>query len=320
MPDTAAFPKNQRAFDLLREHVDKLPTPRGEPKPGDHDIRRGLDYLDAFGYLKNELAEWKDINLGDIVDAVKQFQDMFHLRRDGNFSHQVSQAMLLPRCGFPDVERDHHRRAGRVRDWLASKLPAWQKRGLYYGVAAYVNGIDHGTQDQIIQAAFDDWTRLGDITVQKTSNNQADIVISTGQGQKDNFDGPSGVLAWAYLPDGGDQQLQMKFDLDETWTTDPGRQGILMKNVATHEFGHLLGLSHSNVQSALMAPYYAVGVTSPQQNDDIPRFQARYGTTPAKPPDPAPGGGTPPPGQNVRQLVIALAPGSVVTLDGRRIV
>ena len=54
--------------------------------------------------------------------------------------------------------------------------------------------------------------------------------------------------------------------------------GINLFQVAAHEFGHALGLRHSNVQGALMYPFYAGYIEDfvlPQ--DDINGIQAIYG-------------------------------------------
>lgn len=59
-------------------------------------------------------------------------------------------------------------------------------------------------------------------------------------------------MAHAYFPVyGGDAH----FDDAEFWTIDSTR-GTNLFQVAAHEFGHSLGLSHSDVRSALMAPFY----------------------------------------------------------------
>ena len=45
------------------------------------------------------------------------------------------------------------------------------------------------------------------------------------------------------------------FDDDEQFTTGTS-QGINLDWVAVHEFGHSLGLEHSNVQESIMYPWY----------------------------------------------------------------
>jgi matrix metalloproteinase-14 (membrane-inserted) len=132
----------------------------------------------------------------------------------------------------------------------------------------------------LIQLAFDQWAAHGDLKFTRVNTqSKARLILSTGKGRKDNFDGPGNTLAWAYLPQGNSYngQLLMRFDLDETWITRAGDRGILYLNVACHEFGHMLGLDHSRVKTALMAPYYAPRVTKPVENDDVKRIVKLYG-------------------------------------------
>ena len=117
-------------------------------------------------------------------------------------------------------------------------------------------------------------------------------------GDGDAFDGTGGTLAHAYFPIyGGDAH----FDEAETWTINSfkGRNslsfppfrfllrcpthinrygtGTNLFQVAAHEFGHSLGLSHSDVRSALMAPFYRGYESSFKlDNDDILAIQVPF--------------------------------------------
>lgn len=312
---------NKRAVQLTLDLMEQGQIKARDLKPTDNVVhvpdervaRFSLSYLDAFGYFKDELAEWQDINLGDIANAIGQFQGMFGLKRTKTLDIKTVRAMEAPRCGCPDIVRDRHVCAKGLKRAVNASLPRWRKQGVSYTIADYLPGIQKADQDRVVAQAFSAWTKYGNLDVFPAVSGTPDIVISYGRGQQSNFDGPGGTLAWAYLPNGSDQQLLMRFDLDESWSLTPQQRGILILNVATHEFGHLLGLDHSRVQGALMAPYYNAAIDAPQQNDDIPRFQARYGerTTPLPPPPPVP--------QPADKVLVALTGDCRVTLNGRQL-
>lgn len=235
-------------------------------------VSRCLEYLQHYGYLSAGVSD--PVFVGE---AVRRFRQRFGLHEGDSLDGQVERAMSWPRCG--------------VSDHLAlnAEEARWRKTKLTYFVQSYVSGLSKADQDDLLRLAWQDWMAVAGITITPTTSvSTADIVISTGRGRGSNFDGPSGTLAWAYLPNGQDQQLLMRFDLDETWVRDSSQRGILFKAVACHEFGHLLGLDHSRQQSALMAPYYAPGVTSPQAVDDVTRIQSLYGPPVTTPDNPTP--------------------------------
>jgi matrix metalloproteinase-14 (membrane-inserted) len=131
--------------------------------------------------------------------------------------------------------------------------------------------------DKEIAKAFSVWSEYTDLTFtqKRTAPVHIDIRFEENEhGDGDPFDGPGGTLAHAYFPVyGGDAH----FDDAEYWTIGKTR-GTNLFQVAAHEFGHSLGLSHSDVRSALMAPFYrGYDPVFRLDSDDIQGIQALYG-------------------------------------------
>lgn len=76
-------------------------------------------------------------------------------------------------------------------------------------------------------------------------------------------DGISNVLAWCYYPCDGITP-KMRFDVYEAWTPD------FVKKVALHEWGHGLGVAHSDTYEAVMYPIY-----KNQEHLDIDDIEAK---------------------------------------------
>ena len=67
------------------------------------------------------------------------------------------------------------------------------------------------------------------------------------------------------------------FDDDERFTTGTS-DGINLDWVAVHEFGHSMGLEHSNVRESIMYPWYKGYFPNIElTEDDILGIQALYG-------------------------------------------
>ncbi|RXN03106.1 Matrix metallo ase 9 [Labeo rohita] len=75
------------------------------------------------------------------------------------------------------------------------------------------------------------------------------------------------------------------YDTDKKWGFCPDR-GYSLFLVAAHEFGHALGLDHSNIKDALMFPMYKYVEDFSLHRDDIEGIQYLYG--PKTGPDPTP--------------------------------
>ena len=87
------------------------------------------------------------------------------------------------------------------------------------------------------------------------------------------FNGPGDVLAHGFFPEDG----RVHFDEDESYT-DGTSNGVNLLWLATHEFGHALGLKQSNVNGAIMFPYAPSYVDGMQlHSDDIAGIQYLYG-------------------------------------------
>ncbi|XP_047326762.1 metalloendoproteinase 4-MMP-like [Impatiens glandulifera] len=82
-----------------------------------------------------------------------------------------------------------------------------------------------------------------------------------------------GALAYSFYPPDG----ELHFNARIPWVNgaEPGKMDI--ETVALHELGHVLGLYHSNVPSAVMWPTSEPGVTKRNlHDDDIAGIKALY--------------------------------------------
>ncbi len=194
---------------------------------------------------------------------------------------------------------------------------SWGIREVTWGVESWVTGLSQEVQIALLTQAFASWAKVCNLTFRRVDVNKANIVIGTGRGSRSNFDGPNGTLAWAYLPSGRGftGRLQMRFDLDETWIDNPRLRGILFLNVATHEIGHTLGLSHITKSAQLMNAYYSPPIFEPQQWD-IADVVSLYGPAVATPTTPTTPTNPNVPVSAVKAVKVQLADGRVFGASG----
>lgn len=187
--------------------------------------------------------------------------------------------MNTPRCGVKDnVGPSHNARRRRKR--YALQGSRWKVDTLTWRISRYPTSgrLSKSDVDKEMKRAFQLWADETNLQFQKKDSGTAHIDIrfeSREHGDGDPFDGPGGTLAHAFFPQyGGDAH----FDDQEYWTVNEFK-GTNLYQTAAHELGHSLGLSHSDVRSSLMAPFYKGWDPNLElDRDDIDAIQALYGS------------------------------------------
>uniref|UniRef100_A0A6Q2X2I4 Peptidase metallopeptidase domain-containing protein n=1 Tax=Esox lucius TaxID=8010 RepID=A0A6Q2X2I4_ESOLU len=201
---------------------------------------------------------------------VQEMQKFFGLKLTGTLDSETLAMMKKPRCGVPD---------------------------LTYRIENYTPDMSVAEVDQSITRALQVWAKVSPLRFTRIYRGTADIMISftrRDHGDFNPFDGPGGILAHAFAPGpyiGGDAH----FDEEENFSFSSTR-GYNMFLVAAHEFGHSLGLDHSNDPGTLMFPTYSYRDprTFSLPRDDVNGIQYIYGPNPDVNPNPDKPDPTPP--------------------------
>ncbi|NWV43166.1 MMP7 protein, partial [Grantiella picta] len=224
LPETSAFPVQLRPESWTSIDLEKVKV-----------------YLDKFFpvYAKTP-------NLS-IEERIKEMQKFFHLTVTGTLDTDTEKILKLPRCGVPDVA-EYQTFPG---------TPKWKKTRLTYKIVNFTPDLPRRKVEDAIKRAFMVWSDVTPLQFRRIYLGQADIEIRFARREHGDgfpFDGKGNTLAHAFAPGdglGGDAH----FDEDEKWSDV--NQDVNLFLVAAHEFGHSLGLAHSNVYGALMYPIYA---------------------------------------------------------------
>ncbi|KAJ6664932.1 hypothetical protein lerEdw1_005904 [Lerista edwardsae] len=245
---------------LFLPHSFAVPVPPSPAEPSIKDLKFLEVYLDKYFPSFNKVASH------GLEDRIKEMQEFFHLTVTGKLNAETMKVMEQPRCGLPDVAKQH------------KYVARWEKKLLTYRINNYTPDLPQRKVDQIIQRAFQVWSDVTPLQFRKTSG-RADIEIWFAYGAHSDgvpFDGRGQTLAHAFFPGpgiGGDAH----FDESERWSEYNREVNLFL--VAAHEFGHSLGLEHSNVRGALMFPTYSYmdPKTFQLPFDDKRRIQRLYG-------------------------------------------
>ncbi|XP_067463467.1 collagenase 3-like [Thunnus thynnus] len=244
-------------------------------------------YLKKFFNLTEESGPTIRRGISPITKKLTEMQRFFGLQITGTLDADTIAMMKKPRCGVPD---DNIARFSTFGNNLK-----WQKNSLTYRIENYTPDMSVAEVDDSMEKALQVWAKVTPLRFTRIYSGTADIMISFGRqshGDYYPFDGPQGTLAHAFAPSpgiGGDAH----FDDDENFTFRSNR-GFVLFMVAAHEFGHSLGLSHSDDPGALMYPTYSYRNpdTFVLPRDDVNGIQSLYGPNPDK--DPVQPGPQPP--------------------------
>ena len=141
----------------------------------------------------------------------------------------------------------------------------WDKNTLNYYIEASSN---HLTQQECINAitlSFNKWESITDYTFVRVYNSSnADITIKWATGNHGDCPPfyPDSIMAHTrtiYNSETGiKDSVKIHFNDYYNWDFDESGDNDII-HVALHEIGHALGLSESNVENAIMYPYYHSG-------------------------------------------------------------
>lgn len=270
------------------------------------DVTAVQDYLQRFGYLDApDVADFgaPQLPLGDgdvealvagrvtgakkgkldapTKAAIERFQAFANLPRTGVVDEATAAKMNMPRCANLDSP---------VVDAFTTTGRKWATNNLRYAFENFTSDLSEGQVALAVEQALALWAAHTPLRFSRVALSAGpEIVIRFVPGDHGDgfpFDGAGTVLAHAFYPSMppaaptaimGDAH----FDEAETWTVDvpPGAGGIDLVTVAAHEFGHALGLGHSDVTGALMAPFYG-GPFRKVASDDVAGITSLYGGFP----------------------------------------
>lgn len=242
-------------------------------------------YLEQYGYMGKTSGRVGSLQRLDT--AIEKFQEFAGLKVTGELDSETVEMMQKPRCGvkdFIDEDEDIDSPRIKVRGVLSRRKryvlqgSRWRVKNLTYRITKYPRSrLSKREVDQTMRKAFNVWEQATGLQFEERSSGKVHIEIRferKAHGDDDPFDGLGGTLAHAFFPVYvGD----VHFDDDEDWTVNTPR-GTSLLMTASHELGHSLGLSHSNVRSALMAPFYrGYEENISLDDDDVRGIQALYG-------------------------------------------
>ncbi|XP_063802665.1 matrix metalloproteinase-18-like [Pseudophryne corroboree] len=253
-------------------------------------FKLAADYLIEFGYLPDEnLTDYgvpdtpfisEDQFPEEFISGLEWFQRQNGLKVTGRLDEETAEAMKLPRCGKHEQRMSYN---------VGAK---WTKTIVTYKIINTTAQLPAKFVRDELTKALKVWEaasliKFEEVAINKTAD--IDIFFVSGlhnDGRNNAFDGPGRVLGHAFMPPFSKSKKAIDGDLhldnDEKWTINE-KKGVNLLQAAAHELGHSLGLDHSTIPGALMAPTYkGYNPSFHLHQDDIEAIQLLYGKPEAK--------------------------------------
>ncbi|XP_076954238.1 metalloendoproteinase 5-MMP-like [Bidens hawaiensis] len=248
---------------------------------GLHDLKL---YLARFGYLNyrhtpNHVNAEDDEFDDELETALKSYQNFYHLNASGTLDGPTVSQMIMPRCGQPD-KKGSHIHGTKLLNIVSHysffqgspRWPAGKSRLTY----AFGSNYPNPYVPPVVRA-FNKWASAsGYFTFSRVYDfNRADLKIRFLSRVHGDADFDDNDLAHAFPPTNG----RFHYNAEKKWSAGPGAvSGAYdLETVAIHEIGHLLGLRHSQYESAIMYPSLPSGEVKGLNEDDIQGIKALYG-------------------------------------------
>lgn len=256
-----------------RQKIREIPRlEEGDDHPDTVEVQ---NYLKHYGYLPLNTSVAAGTLDTPTSQALAKFQAYFKIDSSGSLDGTTKQAMTGSRCGIPDI----------LDPVAFNTAGPWKTRSLKYAFGNLSTRVTGEVARRAIRRALDTWTNAGaGLTFTEVGGNQnPDIFVEWRAANDPDYSMVGGVLAHADFPPGfsiivTNPPLPCHYDDQEhIWVDSAVVDGFDIETVALHEFGHCLGMYHTDVAGSVMFPSVSSNSTNRSlQPDDLAGIRKLY--------------------------------------------